>query len=265
MTLDDVGARPDEPVDRRPVIHRIAVADLKDVLVRGYDDLRAVPTHLLFLLMIYPAIGLLAGRISAGDQVLPIVWPIVAGFTLVGPVFATGIYELSRRREQNMPVNRLNLFSVLKSPSLGAIVMLGFVQVVIYLLWIVVARALYDIMFPGNLALSLNAFLTEILTTETGWMLIAVGSGVGLVFAATVLAISAVSFPMLLDRRVDAATAMVTSVRASLANPLVMAVWGLIVAGTLLLAALPLFVGLAFVMPLLGHATWHLYRKVVEV
>ncbi len=263
MTLHEAEAGSEQPVDRRPAIRSLTVDDLKDILARGFADFRAVPTHLIFLLLIYPAIGLLAARVSAGEEILPIVWPLLAGFTLIGPVFATGMYELSRRREAGLPVNRFNLFSVLQSPSLGAIVMLGIVQVVIYVLWIVVARALYDAMFPGDMALSLYAFLEEILTTETGWMLIGVGSAVGLVFAAVVLAVSAVSFPMLLDRRVDATTAMVTSIRASLTNPLVMAVWGLIVAVSLLAAALPFLVGLAVVMPVLGHATWHLYRKVV--
>jgi uncharacterized membrane protein len=106
--------------------------------------------------------------------------------------------------------------------------------------------------------------MRRVLTTPAGWTLIIVGNGVGFLFAAVVLTISVVSFPLLLDRDVGAVVAVLTSVRATLKNPLVIAAWGLIVAALLLLGSLPLFVGLAVVMPVLGHSTWHLYRKLVE-
>ena len=107
-------------------------------------------------------------------------------------------------------------------------------------------------------------FIHDVLTTSHGWALIIAGNVIGFIFAAVVLSISVVSFPLLLDRDVGAAVAVQTSIRAVLANPLTMALWGLIVALALVIGSIPLFVGLAIVMPVLGHATWHLYRRVVE-
>src|SRR5262249_37451426 len=111
---------------------------------------------------------------------------------------------------------------------------------------------------------SISQFINDVLTTPAGWNLIIVGNVVGFLFAVLVLMISVVSFPLLLDRDVGAAVAMVTSVRAVLTNPVTMAVWGLIVAALLLLGSLPFFLGLTVVLPVLGHATWHLYRRVVD-
>jgi uncharacterized membrane protein len=119
--------------------------------------------------------------------------------------------------------------------------------------------------FGDMIPASILGFISEIFTTSSGWGLIIVGCAVGFVFAAVVFTLSVVSFPMLLDRDVGPVTAMATSIRAVLKNPFTMAMWALIVAVTLLIGAIPLFVGLAIVLPVLGHATWHLYRKTVEI
>lgn len=268
----------------QPTIRKIGVADLFEALVKGLDDFKAVPTHLIFLILIYPIIMLLLGRIAAGYDVLPLVFPLLAGYTLVGPLVAIGMYELSRRREGGLDTSRIHLFDVLKSPSLGAIATLGIVLVIIYFAWLIAALAVFKSTFGGQTPASIVTFFMEVITLEfgnaapdsigefasrifttaAGWKLIVLGSGVGLVFAVVVLALSVVSFPMLLDRKVSAWTAAWTSVRAVIANPLTMMVWGLIVAAALVIGSLLLFVGLAIVLPVLGHATWHLYRKVVE-
>lgn len=252
------------PADALPVVRTIGTADLKDALVAGFADFRAVPTHLFFLLVIYPVIGLVAARVLAGYDVLPLVWPLLAGFTLIGPVVATGMYELSRRLEQGEPVARGDMVKVLRSPAIRAIATLGAVLMVLYLIWMGVAQAIYNGYFPGGAPESMGGFVERIFATSAGWMTIIVGTVVGFFFAVVALAISVVSFPLLLDRDVDVVTAVRTSVTAVLANPVTMATWGAIVAVALLLGSLPLFVGLAVVLPVLGHATWHLYRKLVE-
>jgi uncharacterized membrane protein len=182
----------------------------------------------------------------------------------MGPVAALGIYELSRRREHGLEVSWVNAFDVLRSPALGSIVALGLMLCVIFVAWLLAAQAIFQ-MTMGRLPFpsSVSELVGQVLGTQQGWSLILLGNAVGFLFAVLVLTLTVVSFPMLLDRNVGLTTAVRTSVRAVLANPTTMATWGFIVAALLLLGCLPIFVGLAVVMPLLGHSTWHLYRKVV--
>ena len=248
----------------QPIVRKIGPGDLREVLATGLGDFKEMPTHLPFLCLIYPIVVLVAARIYAGYDVLPLVFPLLAGYTLIGPLAAIGMYELSRRREQGLNTSRIHLFSVLRSPSILTIAGLGIALMVIYFVWLGAAWAIHELTFGGAVPTSIPDFARQLFTTPAGWTLIIVGSGVGFLFAVVVFALSVVSFPMLLDREVGAITAVQTSVRAVLANPVTMAIWGLIVAGALLIGSLPVFVGLAVVMPVLGHATWHLYRKIVE-
>ncbi len=253
-----------ESIRARPVVRTIALADLKDALARGIADFSAMPTHAVFLCLIYPIVGLILARLILGYEVLPLLFPLAAGFALVGPFAAIGFYELSRRREQGLDISWQDAFDVLHSPSRGAIAALGLLLVVIFAIWIAVAQAIYIANFGYQPAASIPDFIHQVLTTPAGWMLIVVGNLVGFLFAAAVLSISVISFPLLLDRDVGAVEAALTSVRAVAANPVTMAAWGLIVAALLVIGSLPLFFGLAVVVPILGHSTWHLYRKVVE-
>ena len=249
----------------QPVVRRISTSDLYYALARGYDDFAAFPSYAVFLCVIYPLLGILLIGLTSGTlSLLPLAFPIAAGFALVGPVAAIGLYELSRRREAGLDSSPSHVFDVLHSPSLGAIIALGVLLMAIYLIWLVVAYALYIVIFGYSAPASIEQFITDLLTTPAGWTLITVRIGIGFLFAALVLSISAISFPLLLDRDVGAGVAMQTSLRVMAANPLPMALWGLIVAALLVIGSIPFFVGLAVVMPVLGHATWHLYRRTVE-
>jgi uncharacterized membrane protein len=247
-----------------PVVRKIALSDLKDALAKGIDDFRAFPTHVIFLSVIYPVVGLVLAGLTLSYDLLPLLFPLAAGFALVGPFAAIGLYELSRRRELGLDVSWRDASGARRSRSTDGIIALGLLLLVIFVIWVAVAQAIYIANFGYAPAQLIPDFLSQVFTTPAGWMLIIVGNGIGFLFAAAVLTISVVSFPLLLDRDVGAVVAVLTSVRATLKNPLIIAAWGLIVAALLLIGSLPLFIGLAVVMPVLGHSTWHLYRKLVE-
>jgi uncharacterized membrane protein len=246
-----------------PAIRRISVADLGDVLAKGLDDFAACRSDVVFLCVIYPLAGLVLAWSMFNYDVVPLLFPLASGFALIGPVAAVGLYEMSRRREQGATVSWGDAFGVLATPAFGAILVLGLILLGIFLLWLITAYTIYQVTMGQEGIVSLGAFYRDVFSTGEGGVLIVVGVGIGFLFALLVLAISVVSFPMLLDRDVGLHTAVATSVRAVLANPVPMAVWGLIVAGGLAIGSLPLLLGLIIVMPVLGHATWHLYRKVV--
>jgi uncharacterized membrane protein len=257
--LVGAGTRP-----AQPLIHTLHVSDLRDALAKGVKDFYAMPTHAMFLCIIYPIVGFVLARLTFGYSVLPLLYPLMTGFALVGPVAALGLYEMSRRREAGLETSAANALDVLESSSVGAIAALAFLLFVIFMIWVAVANAIYIANFGYASPASVTAFLHEVLTTPAGWTLIVIGNGVGLLFAIMVLSIGVVSFPLLLDRDVGAAVAVLTSIRVVARNPATMLVWGLIVAGLLVIGSLPLFFGLTVVVPILGHATWHLYRKAVE-
>jgi uncharacterized membrane protein len=248
-----------------PRVARIRAADLKHALLAGIDDFAASRTDVIVLCVIYPVLGLILFRLAAGHQLLPLLFPLASGFALVGPFAAIGLYEMSRRREQGIPTGWADALGVVHSPAIAAIVLLGLVLMAIFLLWLAVAEAIYLLTLGPEAPLSAGAFFHDLFATSAGWTMIVVGIGVGFLFAVVVLAIGAVSFPLLLDRAAGLDTAVATSVHAVLANPGPMALWGMIVAGSLVIGSIPFFLGLVVVMPVLGHATWHLYRRIIPV
>ncbi len=246
-----------------PIIRRIGIADLKTAFSAGVDDFLAIPTQLVFLCILYPVVGFVAARAAIWSELLPLLFPLLAGISLLGPVLAVGVYELSRRREAGQTASWINAFDVLRSPALVNIAGIAVLLLAVFTAWLGTAKLIYQFTIGPVAPDSPGAFAAAILDTPAGWHLMLWGNLAGLVFAIVVLMLTVVSVPMLLDRNVSALVAVQTSVRAVLANPGTLAVWGLIVAATLLLGCIPLFIGLAVAMPVLGHATWHLYRRLI--
>lgn len=246
-----------------PAIRRIELADLRDVLASGLRDFAAYRTDVMFLCIVYPIAGLVLARVAFGYDMLPLLFPLASGFALIGPVAAVGLYEISRRREQGVDITWADAFGVVRASAFGAILVLGLILLAIFLLWLAAAYAIYAVTLGPEPPASVGSFIRDVFTTGAGWALIVVGTGVGFLFALLVLTISVVSFPLLLDRGGGLYAAVATSVRAVAVNPVPMAGWGLIVAGGLVIGSIPALLGLVVVLPVLGHATWHLYRKVV--
>jgi uncharacterized membrane protein len=246
-----------------PEIRKITTGDVMDALWHGIDDFWDQPSHYVFAGLIYPVVMIVLAVWVSGQNVLPLLYPLASGFALLGPFVALIFYEISRRKELGLDTSWKHGFEVFRSPALSSVAIVGLVLGVLFVTWLIVAQVLFVGLFGETPPNSLTALFYEIFTTYDGWLLIAAGNVIGFLFAIEVLCITVVTFPLLLDRQISPHRAIETSIKATLTNPVPIALWGLIVAVSLAVGIATLFVGLVIVMPMLGHATWHLYRKLV--
>lgn len=246
-----------------PVVRRIDGTDIGLALRMGLEDFAAFRSDVVFLCLIYPVIGLGLVWAAFNAALAPFIFPMTAGFALLGPVAAIGLYELSRRREAGLSASWGDAFELIRSPALGAIILLGAYLLALFAAWMGTAYLIFLVTMGPTLPESAMAFLRDAATTPEGWSMILLGVPAGAVFAGLVLAISVVAFPLILDRHTGLAVAVATSLRVTRANPGAVILWGMIVAVSLAIAAIPFFLGLVVVMPVLGHATWHLYRRAI--
>jgi uncharacterized membrane protein len=256
-----VRAPPHHHTAEVPRIRRITLGDLGASLREGLADLGAARTDVVFLALFYPIVGLVLFRLAFSLDLVPLILPLLSGFTLLGPLAAIGCYEVSRRLEAGETVTASTPLKVLRSPALSSIVGLGAILALIFFVWLAVAWGIYTATLGPKPPASVGSFLSDVFTTPAGWAMIVFGMAVGFLFAAFTYAISVIAFPMILDRDVNMGAAMRASLQAVIDNPVPMAVWGLIIAAALMLGSIPALVGLIFVMPLFGHASWRLYRR----
>jgi uncharacterized membrane protein len=248
-----------------PAVQRISTADVWLSLREGFSDFEAYRSDVIFLCATYAIVGVVLARAAFGADLLPLLFPLASGFAIIGPLAAVGLYEMSRLREQGAEVGWANAFDVLKAPAIGGIAALGMILVAVFLLWLITAWIIFQATLAPTLPgqVDISTFALAVLTTPPGQEMIVMGISVGFLFALLAMMVSVVSFPLLLDRDTGLDTAIGTSFRAVMANPGPMALWGLIVAGSLMAGTALAFVGLMVVVPVLGHATWHLYRKLI--
>lgn len=262
MAIDS--ARPAGTPARQIPVRRISTKDVNLSLREGLNDFLAMRGDLIFVGLLYPLIGFAAAILSANAPLMPFFLPVAAGVGLLGPVAAIGFYELARRREAGQSSNWQHFFDVRKRPAIDDIGVVIGLLLALFAAWLITAGILYVMLFGWTAPSSIGSFVAAVFTTPRGWALIAAGLVAGAVFAWIVLAMSVASLPMLVDSDVDAADAIAASWRAANANKAEMLRWGLIVAGLLVLGSIPLFIGLAFVLPWLGYATWHLYTRLID-
>lgn len=262
MTDFHVFAAGDNSVDQVN-IRKIETADIFDALRQGYADFIKKPSHYAFVALVYPIIGVGLFTWASSGNFFQLLFPLISGFVLLGPLAALGLYEISRRLEMNADTSWKYAFDVRKSPAIPAIIAVGALLVGVFLLWLFAAQWLYVSLFGSEAQASLSSFFNEVFGTRKGWIMIVLGNGLGFTFALFVLCTTVIAFPLLLDRDVGAKAAVQASLKAVQVNPLPMLLWGLVIAVTLFLAALPGLAGLIVALPVLGHATWHVYRKLV--
>ncbi|WP_300549905.1 DUF2189 domain-containing protein [Roseovarius sp.] len=247
-----------------PQILPLTNDDIRVALRKGYEDFKASRADVMFICLIYPVLGVLLAGIGFNANLLPLIFPVAAGFALLGPFAAVGLYEVSRRREKGEDVSWLAALGVIQSPNFGAILVLGLYLAAIFVAWILAAHLIWSLTLGPEQPENLSAFLEQVLTTGAGWAMIVIGVVVGFCFALVVLATSAVSFPLLLDHNVGVPEAIHTSYKVFRKNLRVVVTWGALISVLLVVGSIPAFVGLILVLPILGHATWHFYRSAVS-
>lgn len=254
-----------------PAIRRIRSADLDWALAQGWRDFREMRGDIVFLPLVYPLAGFFALTLAVNASFVPMVFPAVAGLTILGPAVSAGFYEFARRRDAGQDLTWIHFFDPLRRPTRAGLLLLTSGLIIIFALWLTAAFLVYR----GTIAagyhatvdaggdLAVRAFIRSLFGTSAGWTMIILGNLIGLAFAAVTLALTFVSFPMVVDRRGGALAAVLTSLRVARLNPGATADWGLRVALLLAIGCIPLFVGLPIVLPVLGYATWRLYTRAV--
>ena len=245
-----------------PVVRRIAAADIAEALSKGLRDFQAVPLYGLAFGAFYAAGGIAILLCLTAFGMVYLAYPLAAGFAMIGPFVATGLYEVSRRREAGQPVSVGAIWATLRTR--GEIGWMAFVTLFVFVIWMYQVRLLIALLLGLNASFSsLHEFITVVLTTNEGLLFLAIGNAVGAALSLILFSLTVVSFPLLLDREVDFVTAMITSVRAVVTSPLPMIGWAALIVILLAVSAMPYFLGLVVTLPVLGHTTWHLYRRII--
>ncbi|MGL4314777.1 MAG: DUF2189 domain-containing protein [Sphingomonas sp.] len=244
-------------------VRRIGFKDVGWALAEGWRDFRAKRGDLIFAGLLYPVICLIAIVTTVNDPLLPLFFPLVAGVSIAGPAVASGFYELARRREDGEDASWSHFLDPLKGRSRLPLLLLTMMLAALFVGWLLAAYVIYDAIFAGSAPMHISDALPRLIGSSEGVSLIVIGNLVGLGFAIVTLVTSWLSFPMVVDKPVDALTAVETSLRAARVNLATLTGWGLCVALLLLVGTIPLGIGLAVVLPWLGYATWHLYTRVV--
>jgi uncharacterized membrane protein len=256
---------PHTRAEARPIpVRTITDDDLRWSLRQGWEDFSELRGDLVFAGLIYTLLGLAAVVMTTSQPLMPFFFPVVAGVALMGPIAAVGFYELARRREIGREVHWWNFLDVRKRPSRDDMGIVAGLLLLIFFCWLIAAGVLYGLLFGWATPTSIGGFLAMVFTTPKGWALIVAGAAVGAILGWLVLALSVASLPMLVDCDVSAADAVSASWRAAHANKGEMIRWGIIVGALLVLGSIPLFVGLALVLPWLGYSTWHLYTRLID-
>lgn len=255
---------PAAPVTRPdPVVMVIEVEDIVDALAEGLRDFRRAPQYGLFFGAIYALGGLFIILTASALHMSYLSYPLAAGFALVGPFIACGLYEVSRRIESNQPLSWSDVLGVIWAQRGKEIAWMAFVVLFVMIMWMYQVRLLLALFLGFQSFATFGEFVETVISTPEGLMFLAIGHVVGALLSVVLFSLTVISFPLLMDQDRDFITAMITSVRAVVASPVPMIGWALVVTVTLIISMVPAFIGLIITLPVLGHTTWHIYRSCV--
>jgi uncharacterized membrane protein len=265
MTTSAEGSTPPgDPTPRGragPVVNTVTAADIVQSLKAGYSDFLARPVMSGFFGLFYAVFGLLLVWSLVWLGKIWMIIPAVVGFPLVAPFAAAGLYEMSRRLQAGTPFGWSDILAVMADQRKRELGWMAFVTLFVLWVWVYQVRLWLAIILQDASFSSFDGFLNAVFFTPEGWTFLAVGTLVGALLSAVLFTVTVVAMPMLLDRDTDFVTAMLTSIRVVAENPVVMLTWAAIISGVMFVSLLPAFLGLIVTLPILGHTTWHLYRR----
>lgn len=253
----------DEELYGIPDVNALSFNDLKECLSKGIADFRKAPLFGLFFGGIFAFGGILIIQSIIFFEKGWLIYPMLVGFPLIGPFVAVGLYDVSRRLEAGKPLPWNEILSVISLQTGRQLPYMAFVMLFIFWIWIYQVRLLIALILGRMSFTSFEAFFQVVATTPEGWAFIVIGHMVGACFALLLFSVTVISIPLILDRDVDFITGMITSVKTVMKSPVVMLSWGVFVTLAVMASFVPLFLGLLVVLPVLGHTTWHIYKKAV--
>jgi uncharacterized membrane protein len=254
---------PSQPRPNMPVVRPVTFTDLRACLAAGIDDFRRAPLYGLFFGAVYALGGLLILAVVFRLEMSYLAYPLAIGFALIGPFVAVGLYEVSRRLETGRPLDWPGVLRVIYDQRRRELSWMAFVVLFVLWIWLYQVRLLIALFLGSRATIDLGRFVHVVISTPEGLIFLAVGHLVGAILALVLFSVTVIACPLLLDRNIDFVTALITSVKTVTTSPVPMILWGLMVVVLVLLASLPAFLGLVVVLPILGHATWHLYRRAI--
>lgn len=248
----------------RPVIRSVNAGDISAALNAGWADFLAAPRYGLFFGGFYVLGGIFIFLCLVVFDMRWMIFPVAIGFPLAGPFAAAGLYEVSRRLERGQPLVWREILSVVVKQQRREFGWMAFTTLFIFWVWMYQVRLLLAVFLGSQSFSTLEGFAGLIISTNAGVSFIMVGSLIGLVLALVLFSVSVISMPLLLDRDVDFVTAMITSVATVFRNPVPMLGWGILITAVVIISMVPAFLGLLVTFPVLGHATWHFYKRAIE-
>ena len=269
MTSNTTGPTPpDDPTPQEratPEVNTVTADDIAASLRAGFSDFLARPIMSGFFGLFYAVFGLFLVWTLIWLGKIWMIVPALVAFPLVAPFAAAGLYEMSRRLQKGESFGWSEILTVMANQRKREMGWMAFVTLFVLWVWFYQFRTVLVIVLQNSSFSDLDGFLNTVFFTPEGWLFLAIGSCVGALLSAVLFAVTVIAMPMLLERDIDFVSAMLTSIRVVTENPAVMLTWAAIIAVTMLLSLVPAFLGLIFTLPILGHTTWHLYKRAVTL